>query len=139
MTSTTTFNTQKVNTSNAENFQWGTGCQGWHLLANDQLTITQEIMPPKSAGVVHYHEVAEQFLYILQGEAAIVIEGEMQSLYAGDGIYLTPSSKHQIRNDSDKDVHLIAVSSPNSFHDFKDKNGQVPDGWKPDFFPDKNS
>jgi mannose-6-phosphate isomerase-like protein (cupin superfamily) len=132
-------NNQPISTATAENFQWGTGCQGWHLLANDDLTVAQEIMPPKSTGVVHYHEVCQQFFYILEGEVTIVIEDKKHILNAGDGMLISPGALHQIRNDSSNDAHFIAISSPNSFHDFKDKAGEVPQDWKPDFFPSQKS
>lgn len=130
---------EKINISTAENFQWGTGCQGWHLLANDDLTVAQEIMPPNSAGVVHYHEGPKHFFYILKGEASIVIEGTTHILNAGDGIPIFSGALHQIRNDSNNEVHFIAISSPNSFKDFRNEAGEVPLDWKPDFFPSQKS
>ncbi|OLT59250.1 cupin domain-containing protein [Moorena bouillonii] len=132
-------NHAKINTATAENFQWGTGCQGWHLLANDNLTVAQEIMPPNSRGVEHYHEVAQQFFFILEGEASIVIENTTHVLNSGDGILISPGALHQIRNESSNDLHFIAISSPNSFHDFKNEVGEVPADWKPDFFPSQKS
>lgn len=132
-------NHEKINKATAENFQWGTGCQGWHLLANDDLTVAQEIMPPNSMGVEHYHEVCQQFFYVLEGEASIVIEGTKHILNPGDGILISPGALHQIRNDSSNDLHFIAISSPNSFNDFKNKAGEVPPNWKPDFFPSQKS
>ncbi|MGB3535499.1 MAG: cupin domain-containing protein [Microcoleaceae cyanobacterium] len=130
---------QPISTTTAENFQWGTGCQGWHLLANDDLTVTQEIMPPNSTGVEHYHEVCQQFFYVLEGELTIVIEDKKHVLNSGDGMLISPGALHQIRNDSSNETHLIAISSPNSFYDFKNKAGEAPEDWKPDFFPSQKS
>ncbi|NEO09761.1 MAG: cupin domain-containing protein, partial [Moorea sp. SIO3I8] len=40
-------NQEKINKATAKNFQWGTGCEGWHLLTSEDLTIAEEMMPPQ--------------------------------------------------------------------------------------------
>ena len=132
-------NQEKINKSNAENFKWGTGCEGWHLLTSNDLTIAEEIMPPQSKGVVHYHEYAQQFIYVMDGEASLEIDGKVYVLSCGDGKLISPKSLHQIRNESNDDLHFLAICSPNCFEDFKNKEGEVPPNWKPDFFPSKES
>ena len=68
-----------------------------------------------------------------------MIEGTKHILNSGDGMLISPRALHQIRNESSDDAHFIAISSPNSFHDFKNKAGEAPQGWKPDFFPSQKS
>ncbi len=117
MSNQTTSNPTKINTSIAENFKWGTGCNGWHLLKSDDLSIVEEIMPPGSKGVEHYHEIAKQFFYIIEGEASLVIDKKEHLLKSGDGMLVSPGLLHQIRNKSSNDLHFLAVSSPECFKD----------------------
>jgi hypothetical protein len=35
-----------VSTGNAQHHQWGDACDGWHLLAADDLSVVEERMPP---------------------------------------------------------------------------------------------
>ncbi len=127
-------NPEKINKAIAKNFKWGTGCEGWHLLTSDALTIAEETMPPQSQGIVHYHEVAQHFIYVLEGEACLEIDGITHLLNPGDGISVYPGSLHQIRNESGDVLHFLAICSPNSFEDFKNEDGNTPPNWKPDFF-----
>lgn len=106
-----------LNKATAENFKWGTACEGWHLLKSDDLSIVEEIMPPGSKGVEHYHEVSRHFFYILKGEASLVIEGKTHILKSGDSILVPPGSVHQIRNESKDEVNFLVVSSPECFND----------------------
>ena len=52
----------------AEHYTWGEGCDGWHLLKSDNLSVIQETMPPGTAEVPHYHRHSRQFFFILEGD-----------------------------------------------------------------------
>lgn len=132
-------NQEKINKATAKNFQWGTGCEGWHLLTSEDLTIAEEMMPPQSQGILHYHEYAQHFIYVLEEEASLEIDGTTHVLNRGDGKVVSPGSLHQIRNESSDVLYFLAICSPNSFEDFKNEAGEVPPNWKPDFFPGKES
>jgi quercetin dioxygenase-like cupin family protein len=64
-----------VSTANAAHYHWGQSCDGWHLLATDDLSVIEERMPPGSVEQRHRHAYARQFFYVLDGEAVLELEG----------------------------------------------------------------
>ena len=101
-----------VSLENAEHYIWGETCDGWHLLQHDDLSVIQERVPAGAAEVMHYHEKARQFFYILDGEATMVFEDQVIPLHKGDGIEIPPQVRHQFRNQSNVDVHFLVISVP---------------------------
>jgi mannose-6-phosphate isomerase-like protein (cupin superfamily) len=101
-----------VSIKNAEHYVWGEHCDGWHLLKRDDMSIIQERVPAGGAEVMHYHERARQFFYILEGKAEMIIEDQVVILKKGQGIEIAPNRKHQFRNQSTTDVHFLVISVP---------------------------
>jgi hypothetical protein len=42
---------------NAEHYIWGEGCDGWHLVQPDSLSVFQERMPPGCSEKMHLHQL----------------------------------------------------------------------------------
>ncbi|GLQ49776.1 cupin domain-containing protein [Dyella flava] len=106
-----------ISTANAQHYQWGQACDGWHLLATDGLSVIEEHMPPGSFEQRHRHVHARQFFYVLEGEATLELEGTVYRLQAGQGLHVPPGTAHQMRNDSHGQVRFVVVSSPRSHGD----------------------
>jgi mannose-6-phosphate isomerase-like protein (cupin superfamily) len=106
--------TRKVSTANAIHYTWGESCDGWHLLQSSRLSIIEEEMPCRTSEVRHFHRNAQQFFYVLGGEAEMEIEGVCVSLSHGEGIWVPPGAEHQIRNQSGVPVRFLVVSEPPS-------------------------
>lgn len=104
-------------TSNAEHYIWGENCDGWHLLKREDVSIIQECVPPGKFEVKHYHKCSRQFFYILEGEAAMVLDDGITLLQKGEGIEISPGTIHQLKNNSTKDLKFIVVSVPKSHGD----------------------
>ena len=102
---------------NAEHYRWGLECDAWHLAKNPQMTVIEELIPPGAAEVRHYHKKAQQFFYILSGEAMMNVEGEPVLIPAGSGIHIMPGVWHQIRNPSSSPLRLLVISNPPSHSD----------------------
>ena len=102
---------------NAEHYRWGHECDAWHLVKDPQFTVIEELMPPGSAEVRHYHKKAQQFFYVLAGEAIMDVEGNPVLLAAGSGIRILPGVWHQIRNPSSSALRLLVISHPPSHGD----------------------
>src|SRR5215467_9898911 len=75
-----------VSRVNAEHYRWGYECDAWHLVKDPAFTVIEELIPPGAAEVHHYHKKAQQFFYILSGEAMVDVEGEPARLQAGTGL-----------------------------------------------------
>ncbi|OGU34585.1 MAG: cupin [Ignavibacteria bacterium GWB2_35_6b] len=102
---------------NAEHYNWGNNCDGWHLLKCDNLSVIQEKVPPGCSEVKHYHNFSRQFFYILKGTATIEIGNKIFSLNTFEGIEVKPGQSHQLRNETNIDLEFIVVSSPKSHDD----------------------
>jgi mannose-6-phosphate isomerase-like protein (cupin superfamily) len=100
-----------------EPFAWGEGCDGWRLLKGDDLSVIQERVPPGKAEVMHYHEHARQFFYILEGQARMAFEDQVLLLQKGDGIEIPPLVMHRFENASDQDVLFLVISAPKTQDD----------------------
>ena len=106
-----------VSTGNAQHYHWGDACDGWHLLADDDLSVIEECMPSGTAEQRHRHAWARQFFYVLEGEATLELDGVTHQLRRGEGLHVPPGAAHQMRNDSTAQIRFIVVSAPKSHGD----------------------
>jgi mannose-6-phosphate isomerase-like protein (cupin superfamily) len=106
-----------ISKSTAEHYIWGNHCDGWHLVKNPQLSVIQERMPAGTSEARHFHHHAQQFFYILVGEAVMEMDGRPIILAAGEGIQIPAGTPHQMKNDSADEVHFLVISQPPSHGD----------------------
>jgi mannose-6-phosphate isomerase-like protein (cupin superfamily) len=106
-----------VSVENAEHYVWGEICDGWHLLKRDDMSVIRERVPAGGAEVMHFHEKARQFFYVLDGEAIMAFEDHTIPLHKGEGIEIAPQVRHQFRNQSQADVHFLVISVPSTSGD----------------------
>ena len=102
---------------NARHYLWGNGCDGWHLLDRDDLSVIEERVPPGAAEDRHRHVRARQFFYVLVGEATLELEGEIHRLRAGEGLHVPPGATHQLRNEGNMEIRFLVISAPRSHGD----------------------
>ena len=89
-----------IHTGNAEHYRWGDCCDGWHLVKTGSLSAIEERMPPGAAETRHVHAKAQQFFYVLAGEASLEMGGKTVPLKAGEGALVPAGTPHQMRNGS---------------------------------------
>jgi mannose-6-phosphate isomerase-like protein (cupin superfamily) len=106
-----------ITKATAEHYTWGAQCDGWHLLKSPELSVIQERMPPGTAEARHLHHRAQQFFYILSGEALMDVDSRSIVLTAGEGIRIPAGVAHQMMNDSADEVHFLVISQPPSHGD----------------------
>ena len=106
-----------ISCQTADHYTWGEVCDGWHLVRDADLSVIEESMPPGAAEVRHYHRKAQQFFYVLSGQAKMEIDGGIVCLSAGDGVHVLPGIAHQIRNESESPVRFLVISQPPSQRD----------------------
>jgi mannose-6-phosphate isomerase-like protein (cupin superfamily) len=106
-----------VNKTNVKKYQWGSNCKAWALLENNKLSIKQEQMPAGSSESLHVHQKAQQFFYVLDGEAAMEIEDEKHHIKPGEGIHVLAGRKHRIMNEAKEDLHFLVISEPTTKED----------------------
>ena len=108
---------EAVSKKYSEHYPWGEACDGWHLLKSPGLSVIQERVPPGGAETRHYHERAQQFFYILSGEAVIENNGEEIVLGPGQGLAIPPGIPHRLRNRGRGDLSFLVISAPPSHGD----------------------
>lgn len=106
-----------VNTENSEHYKWGENSDGWHLLKSDGLSVIEENMPPNEKEERHYHNVSQQFFYILSGVAELEMSGSVFQLHAGNGIHVPAKEPHQLMNNGTENLHFLVISQPISHED----------------------
>ncbi|WP_432719572.1 cupin domain-containing protein [Jeongeupia wiesaeckerbachi] len=106
-----------IDTSNAEHYQWGGGCDGWHLVQQAGLSVIEERVPPGGAEARHAHARARQFFYVLDGALTIEVDGIVHRLVARQGLEIAPTLPHLVANRGDVDARFLVVSQPPSHDD----------------------
>lgn len=109
-----------TSTRTAEHYRWGDCCDGWYLVKNDKLNIIQEKMPPGTSETRHLHHKAQQFFYVLAGEAALEIDGKTVVLKQHEGALVPPGSAHRMQNMSKRVLEILVTSEPPSHGDRED-------------------
>lgn len=104
----------KISKKIAEHYLWGDNCDGWHLIKNKELSVIHERMPVNTAEVIHYHNQARQFFFILSGIATFQFDDEIITLNPQEGVEVPPLVKHQMRNESNQEIEFLVISQPNS-------------------------
>ena len=108
---------EKISVATAASYTWGDACTGWHLVKNPALGVIQESMPPGTSEVRHYHAQAQQFFYVLRGEATFELASQVQRLGPGEGIHVPAGQAHQLRNESGEVLEFLVVSTPHAHGD----------------------
>jgi mannose-6-phosphate isomerase-like protein (cupin superfamily) len=74
-------------------------------------------MPAGTSEVFHYHERAQQFFFMLFGEAMMEVEDQEIRLTAGEGLHIPAGCRHRIKNVSPRMIRFLVISQPPSHGD----------------------
>ena len=105
-------NPRPISIESARHYTWGNGCDGWHLVAAEGLSVIRERMPSGTAEVRHRHGIARQFFFVLDGVLTLEIEGSIVEVAAGSGCEIGPGEAHQVFNRSDAVAEFLVISQP---------------------------
>ena len=100
-----------------KHYTWGKDCDGWNLADEESLSVKQERMPAGTSEEMHFHNKAQQFFFILKGEARFEIEGTIYNVKEGEGIHIRAGSKHRIMNNGTEDLEFLLCSQPSTIND----------------------
>jgi mannose-6-phosphate isomerase-like protein (cupin superfamily) len=110
-----------ISTKTAEHYKWGgpqkTDCDGWHLIKTLELSVIEELMPPGTSEIRHYHVHARQFFYVLEGELTLEVERHDFLLRPGEALEISPGQQHQAFNRSATPARFLVTSQPSSHGD----------------------
>lgn len=65
----------------------------------------------------HFHPMAEEIYYILEGKGKIRIERDEKEVGPGDAIAIPPGKRHRIWNMGETDLVFLCCCSPAYSHD----------------------
>ena len=103
--------------STAPHYNWGDGCDGWRLTDTPALSVIEERMPAGTSETRHFHAVAAQVFFVLEGSLTIELEGEVHKMTASEALNVPAKAVHRVFNDSAQDVRFLVVSSPETKED----------------------
>jgi mannose-6-phosphate isomerase-like protein (cupin superfamily) len=100
-----------------KHYQWGEHCDGWNLVDEKTISVKLERMPPHTSEQKHIHQYAQQFFYILKGEAVFEIQQERICVKKEQGIHIEAGATHRIINEGPEDLEFILSSQPSTTND----------------------
>ncbi|HSJ52924.1 MAG TPA: cupin domain-containing protein [Anaerolineae bacterium] len=68
--------------------------------------------PVGTASREHYHGVAEEVYYVLEGEGEVRVDGQSQAIGPGDVVAISPGQRHKVAQRGDKDLVLLVTCVP---------------------------
>ena len=102
----------KIIRNQTQGYLWGKNCMAWPLFSNLDLNVKEELIPPGSQEELHFHKNSQQYIYILEGEAFCILNGEEFNLQAGDSIHIPTEAIHQIKNIHHSFLRFLLISLP---------------------------
>jgi mannose-6-phosphate isomerase-like protein (cupin superfamily) len=104
--------TNPVSRTTAEHYVWGDVSDGWRLVDDESLSVIEEEVPAGAGETWHVHRRAQQFFYILEGQAVMCTDDGDVPLAAGEGLTIMPGTVHRFANRSDAPVRFLVTSTP---------------------------
>lgn len=74
-------------------------------------------MPEGAEEILHYHEVARQFFFILKGKAIFEIDNVILIVREGEGLQIEAGKRHRIMNRDEGFLEFIVCSHPSTQDD----------------------
>ncbi|MGI9318916.1 MAG: cupin domain-containing protein [bacterium] len=106
-----------ISKENSEHYQWADGCDGWHLVKSKNLSVILEEVSPGGSEIMHYHCKSEQFFFVLDGIATLVVDGVTHTIKPQEGFHIKSGVSHQLQNNHSKNLSFIVTSTPPSHGD----------------------
>jgi mannose-6-phosphate isomerase-like protein (cupin superfamily) len=75
-------------------------------------SLAEIVIAPGGSSVRHHHLISEETYYILSGGGRLVIDDRTVFVRPGDAGLILPGEAHQIFNENDEELVLLAVSAP---------------------------
>jgi len=106
-----------VTPETAPHYVWGMNCQSWVFVDSEGLSVKRERMPAGASEVVHFHQTAQQFFYLLRGTATMVVGKGDYSIREGQGLLVPAKTTHCIANNTAAEIEFLVVSQPTTNND----------------------
>lgn len=78
-------------------------------------SLAEASVPAESTTQRHYHKIAEEFYFILEGRGTMEIDGETRAVVSGDAILIPPGAWHTIA--AEEALRFLCCCAPPYSHD----------------------
>jgi mannose-6-phosphate isomerase-like protein (cupin superfamily) len=80
-------------------------------------SLAEAMLAPGQATQRHYHAVAEEVYFVLEGEGEMEIDGDRARVRAGDAVPIAPGTRHQITNAGAGPLRFLCACAPPYRHE----------------------
>jgi quercetin dioxygenase-like cupin family protein len=69
-------------------------------------------LPPGEGVTAHYHPYSEEFIYLVDGELVLWLDGQEIQVRGGDAVHVPKNVPHRLENRSDASAFAVFHSGP---------------------------
>ena len=80
--------------------------------ATENHSVAHVLIAPGKTSQLHFHPIAEESYYILQGEARIQVDVEEAVISSGQIVLIQPGQTHRIENIGEGSLEFLAICVP---------------------------
>ena len=102
----------KINKNDENHYYWRDHCEAWTLLDSEKGIIKEELMPPYTEELLHFHNETIQVFYILNGEATFIIDNLKFRILPNECLQIQKNQTHKICNNSPNELRFLVISLP---------------------------
>ncbi|MFQ6097128.1 MAG: cupin domain-containing protein [Armatimonadota bacterium] len=76
------------------------------------VSVAQATIAAGRSTLSHVHREFEEVYYVLRGDAAMELNGEVARMRAGDAVYISPGAEHRITCVGPGDLVILCICAP---------------------------
>ncbi len=80
-------------------------------------SLAEATLAPGKSTTEHYHPLAEEIYFILQGQARMRVEGEESEMGPGDSVAISNGQRHKIWNIGEESLVFLCCCAPGYSHE----------------------
>jgi quercetin dioxygenase-like cupin family protein len=93
----------------------------------EEFTAFLSINPPFGGPGPHYHDLEDEWFYIVEGRVSFLINDTWTQLSRGDCVYSLRGSVHAFKNNTDQPIRVFVNTTPSGIeHSF----AEAASGWR---------
>ena len=93
-------------------FKTEADCDAMVVVDEPQLRVQLEQLPAGAMELLRFYARADQFFYVLSGEATVELEGGQEYLSKGQGLLMKPGTAYRIFNGGNTTLRYVITSQP---------------------------
>ncbi len=103
------FNYNEIEVTPIDNFKGGEKYINAQMFFDGSVRILRASLIPGASIGLHKHETNSEVIYIISGQGSVIMDGERSTITANSSTYCPKGHEHTLINDSNEDLHFIAV------------------------------